>query len=244
MKMFHSPATKLALALGSLLALAVPAIPLVASAASAPVNSGEAKYQKQQVEVSATQTNLTKPQAPPPPKKETGPTITAEQFVSQKKAQIKSYTDAQINKMQRLIQVTQEDDPQKPDFYFRIGELYAENQRYFSDKARSMDQKIFDAPPGKKADLENEQKNYEKQGQQWLLKAVKSYIDATKYAKYQRMDEVLFKLAYLLTSVKKEEQAREFFKRLIKEYPNSKYIPDAYLSFAEYYFERATWTAR
>ena len=52
------------------------------------------------------------------------------------------------------------------------------------------------------------------------------------------MDEVLFKLAYLLTSVKKEDQAREFFLRLIKDYPNSKYIPDAYLSFAEFYFDK------
>ena len=52
------------------------------------------------------------------------------------------------------------------------------------------------------------------------------------------MDEVLFRLAFLLTSVKKEDQAREFFHRLIKDYPNSKYIPDAYLSFAEFYFDK------
>ena len=38
--------------------------------------------------------------------------------------------------------------------------------------------------------------------------------------------------------MKKEDQAREFFLRLIKDYPNSKYIPDAYLSFAEYYFDK------
>src|SRR4029077_14908059 len=82
------------------------------------------------------------------------------------------------------------------------------------------------------------QAGYEKQEQEWLLKAVKGYIAATKFKKDERMDEVLFKLAYLLTSVKKEDQAREFFLRLIKDYPNSKYIPDAYLSFAEFYFEK------
>ena len=68
---------------------------------------------------------------------------------------------------------------------------------------------------------------------------MKAYIAATKFKKYERMDEVLFKLAYLLTSVKKEDQAREFFLRLIKDYPDSKYIPDAYLSFAEFYFDKA-----
>ena len=76
------------------------------------------------------------------------------------------------------------------------------------------------------------------QEQKWLLEAVKAYIGATKFRKYERMDEVLFRLAYLLTSVKKEDQAREFFHRLIKDYPNSKYIPDAYLSFAEFYFDK------
>ena len=52
------------------------------------------------------------------------------------------------------------------------------------------------------------------------------------------MDEVLFRLAYLLQTIKKEEQAREFFLRLIKDYPNSKYVPDAYLSFAQFYFDK------
>ena len=51
------------------------------------------------------------------------------------------------------------------------------------------------------------------------------------------MDEVLFRLAALLTTVKKDDQAREYFHRLIKDYPTSKYIPDAYLVFAEHAFE-------
>ena len=70
-----------------------------------------------------------------------------------------------------------------------------------------------------------------------MLEAVKAYIAATRYPKYERMDEVLFRLATQLTTAKKDEQAREFFQRLIKDYPTSKYIPDAYLAFAEHAFE-------
>ena len=58
------------------------------------------------------------------------------------------------------------------------------------------------------------------------------------------MDEVLFRLAYLLQTIKKEDQAREFFLRLIKDYPNSKYVPDAYLSFAQYFFDKGEMDAR
>src|SRR5262249_41879691 len=196
-------------------------------------------YTKQEVDVQAKQTNLTKPEAPPPPKKETGPTLTVDQFREQKTTEIQKLVDAQISKMRRLIQVTQDDDPQKPDFLFRLGELYAEKQHFNFNQAHALDQKIYEMPPNQRGSLLAQQKTYQDAEQKWLLEAVKAYIGATKFRKYERMDEVLFRLAYLLTSVKKEDQAREFFHRLIKDYPNSKYIPDAYLSFAEFYFDKA-----
>ena len=64
--------------------------PIVASAADAPkpANSGKGRYSKQELEVKATQTNLTKPDAPPPPKKATGPTLTVDQFREQKTQEI------------------------------------------------------------------------------------------------------------------------------------------------------------
>ena len=127
--------------------------------------------------------------------------------------------------MTGLIKVTDDGDPQKADFWFRIAELYADKQRFYQFQARSLDQKIFDAPPASKPTLQSQQQGYEKQEQEWLLKAVKAYIAATKFKKYERMDEVLFKLAYMLTSVKKEDQARDFFLRLIKRLPELEVHP-------------------
>ncbi len=210
------------------------------SAEKAAANAtGKGKFSKQELEVKASQTNLTKPDAPPPQKKETGPTLTVDQFRETKTQEIQKLVDAQISKMRRLIQVTADDDPQKPDFLFRLGELYAEKQKFNFNQARALDQKIYELPPNQRGALLAQQKGFEQAEQKWLLEAVKAFIGATKFRKYERMDEVLFRLAYLLTSVKKEDQAREFFHRLIKDYPNSKYIPDAYLSFAEYYFDKA-----
>ena len=141
--------------------------------------------------------------------------------------------------MAGLIKVTDDDDPQKADFWFRIAELYADKQRFYNlPGARARPEDLRRAAEQQRPTLQSQQQGYEKQEQEWLLKAVKAYIAATKFKKYERMDEVLFKLAYMLTSVKKEDQAREFFLRLIKDYPNSKYIPDAYLSFAEFYFNK------
>jgi TolA-binding protein len=144
-----------------------------------------------------------------------GPSIALNQYMSRPGVDESSASrDAQIVKMQRLISVTDDADPQKPDFHFRLAELYASKQR------------------------QSQNQGNEKESQQWLLEAAKSYMAATKFKNYERGDAVDFGLASLLLFAKKEGQAREYFMRLIKDYPASKYIPDAYLTFAESYFDK------
>ncbi len=203
-----------------------------------------AKFTKKEAEIQANQTTLTKP---PERKKETktAPTITANDVFQGTGEQRKSITDAQIKTLQRLIDVTGDDDPDKPDFLFRMAELYAEQQQYYNFRARELDQQVFAAQQaGKDADatkLKAQQADYEKKEKQWLTGAVKEYLlvaNGPKYTSYKRMDYVLFYLAYLLTQQKREDLARPLFKRLIKDFPKSPFIPNAYLSFGEYYFQQ------
>src|SRR5262249_5599688 len=155
-------------------------------------------------------------------------------------------TDSQIKIMQKLIDNTNDSDPEKPDLLYRQAEVFNEQQHYYNFRARELDQKIFDA--GNKRDtkavnqIKGQQTDYQKKEQTWLLAAVKAYLvvadNPAKYGSYKRTDEVLFYLAYLLTQVKKEDAARKYFKRLIKDFPKSKFVPDAFLSFGEYYFDQ------
>jgi len=199
------------------------------------------KFTKKEDAVVATQTALTKPVQKTEKKK---PDLTASDVFSGQGDQLKAVTDSQIKVLQRLIDITNESDPEKPDLLFRMAELYAEQTRFYNFRARDLDEKIFAArdknDTAKASQLEAQQKDYEKREKQWLLEAVKKYIEVAngpKYQNYQKMDQVLFYLAYLLTQVKKEDQARVFFKRLIKDYPQSPFLPHAYLSFGEYFFE-------
>ena len=215
-----------------------------AGAFGAQAARAEAKFKKKEIEVtSGQQTELTKPKEPVKEKKEqTGPTLTVDAFVGQQRDKINKITDKQIKYMLDLIRNSSEDDQQKPDYFFRLGELLAEKQRNYTMDARALDQKIFDAQQSKNSSLvsslKQKQQKSEKDAENTALQAVKSYVSASKYPKYNRMDEVLFRLAYLLQMIKKEDQAREFFHRLIKDYPQSKYVPNAYLSFAEFYFQK------
>ncbi len=217
---------------------------LAAATFAATSAQAEARFKKKEVEVTeGTQTELTRPKEPPKEqKKETGPVLTVDAFEGQQRNKINAITDKQIRYMYDLVENSSNDDPQKPDYMFRLGELFADKERYLTFNARALDEKIYEAQqaknPGLVASLQQKQQRYQKLADDSALKAVKSYVAASKYPTYARMDEVLFRLAYLLQMLKKEDQAREFYHRLIKDYPQSKYVPNAYLSFAELYFQK------
>lgn len=203
------------------------------------------KYTKKESEITATQTALTKPTQHAKDEKKK-PTITADDVFGGVGEKVKSITDVQIQKYKRLIDVTNDNDPEKPDLLFRLAELYNEQYRYYDFRARELDEKIFNAGNAGNQPLVNQLKgqqgDYQKKSQQWLLASAKEYLEVAdhpdKYGSYKRMDEVLFYLAYMLNQVKKEDAARKYFKRLIKDYPKSKFIPYAFLAFGDYFFDQ------
>jgi len=195
-----------------------------------------------EAEVQAVQTSRTKIE------KSTGqaiikqPKIDTNYIVRNVQTKMAKINDQLIGKLQRLIRITDDTDAEKPDLMFRLAELFAEKQRFYTFRAGEMDEKIAAAGRDayRKRQLQSEKKGFEDQERYWLLEAVKIYIEivnAPKFKKYPKMDEVLFYLAYMLQQVRREEQARVFFQRLIKDHPSSKFIPDAYMSFGVYYFQ-------
>ncbi len=56
------------------------------------------------------------------------------------------------------------------------------------------------------------------------------------YQDYGRKDEVLFNLAYNLADSGKKDAAIDRYKQLIREYPDSKFVPDTYVQLGEVFF--------
>lgn len=194
-----------------------------------------------EAEVQAVQTSRTKIEKPTGSPIIKQPKIDTNYIVRNVQTKMAKINDQLIGKLQRLIRITEDTDAEKPDLMFRLAELFAEKQRYYTFRAGEMDEKIGAArSPSQKQQYVSEKKGYEDQERYWLLEAVKVYIEivnSPKFKKYGKMDEVLFYLAYMLQQVRREEQARVFFQRLIKDHPSSKFIPDAYMSFGVYYFQ-------
>jgi hypothetical protein len=81
----------------------------------------------------------------PPKNTESLPGLTIEEFLGQKQARIQDINKRQIVHLRHIIQLSGADDAQLPDYYFRLGELFAENFRYWNNLARSLDEAIFRA---------------------------------------------------------------------------------------------------
>jgi tetratricopeptide (TPR) repeat protein len=166
------------------------------------------------------------------------PTLGYQELVGEEPGTAPALGEVQALQLERLIRATDDADPQKPDFYFRLGELSAASQRYYQQQQRALEQRIREAPAGERPALEQQDRALGHLRDKWLLQAVSAYVGASKYRGYPRADEVLFRLAVLLHSAKKEEHAREFSHRLIKDHPTSKRVSEAYLAFGEYYFDK------
>ena len=132
---------------------------------------------------------------------------------------------------------------EKSDYYFRLGELYAKQQRLWRlksaelaiavDKAKTPQQKA--QAPGRS------EQGGGARPRTYLLKAVKTYkglTDNDAFRNYPKMDMALFYYGYTLQGGKYMKEARAVYDKLLKNYPNSKYVPEAHLAFADYYFEQ------
>ena len=213
---------------------------------AAPALAAGPRYQKQAAKIKVKQTELTKElKAKDKGKKATGPSqeVTADDFLLAEE-KVGDIRKEMIKKYQMLIDATDENDaPEaKADYMFRLAEIYAQMRRLNHFKAMEIEMKqptVKNASEQQK--LEGQRQAYLKEEGNWLKLAVKEYTlveHNPKFKAYKRMDSVLFFLAYMLTQAKMDEEARTVFKRLIKDYQDSKYIPDAYLAFAEYFFSK------
>lgn len=141
----------------------------------------------------------------------------------------------------RLADRTRTSDPQRPKILLRLAETQFEMQVHITNKVRSYDEPIFQASragnKSKVKQLRAAQVNAEQALKQKREEAIRTYATIVKdHEDFARMDEVLFSLAFGLEELRQYDRARQVYKRMIKNFPQSRFVPHAYLSFAEVYF--------
>jgi len=144
--------------------------------------------------------------------------------------------------LERLVANSSADDPRRPEVLLRLAETQFEMQIAKNAKVRSYDDPIYEACTRDQDEARCKaarkgQKDAEAELDTIRADSIRTYATLVRdHPNFKRMDEVLFSLAFALQELNQFDRARSVYRRLIKDYPNSRFVPNAYLSFAEYYF--------
>lgn len=133
------------------------------------------------------------------------------------------------------------------DLLFRLAELNWEESRYWFFEANRQEDKALRCEEAKDdacaAAARAEQKTFLQHRDQYQERAIANYKDLIAgHPNYQRVDEVLFFLGHNLWEAGKDKEALDAYRTLIERFPESKFVPDAWLAFGEWYFNNSEGT--
>src|SRR5215467_8676603 len=213
--------------------------------APASPNTGKAKYgqgRNSDLKVDVKLSDRVKPiQTKPQDKSEFKPELNADQVLNVEGLVGNIRAEQEQILVDLIAQTPDSEVEEKSDYYFRLGELFAKQQRYWRLKAAEAAIAVDkEKNPGKKSQLQAAANKANENAKNYLLKAVKTYkslTDNDAFRNYPKMDMALFYYGFTLQGGKYMKEARAVYDKLLKNYPNSKYVPQAHLAFADYFFE-------
>lgn len=164
-------------------------------------------------------------------------------FVVEKQSQSAKKLDQQIVQMKKLIDRAPKDNPQRAEFLFNLSELYWEKSKYYEQESFAKQDECFklqDAgEEGKAKACTVSRKRMLDESKRLREESVQLYVDIIKnYPDFKNLDQVYYYLGANLMEVGKREEALDIFRRLIADYPKSKFVPNVLLAFGDYYFDQ------
>ncbi len=174
-----------------------------------------------------------------------GPKLDFETFRKAVEVQVSEKRREEITNLRRLIDLGGGSATETPQWYFRLAELLWEESQYFFFEANRRDDRLIAlgtrGDPREIDRLMAERKDLQKQADRHMDQAVALYkAIIAKYPKYPRLDEVLYFLAESLSKRNRNDlEAMKAYRALITRFPQSRYVPDCWMAFGEFYFEKA-----
>ena len=202
---------------------------------------GQGKYQRKTKEIKVEQTDRTKklePHAPKPAGPD--PTLTADKFFGIQ-AQLQKDYDTLVATYKDELKDIPANHPLRLDYGFRLAEALAQQYRFYHSMALEASIKADRAKtPKEKSDQQALVKSNDDRARKALMEAVSAYkalFENPNLDKFGQGDEVLFYFAYTLQQAGYADQAGEVYKQLLKKFQGSRFVPEAYLYFADRYFD-------
>lgn len=165
----------------------------------------------------------------------------AAQMSAELRAKAREARLASIEQLKKIIKETSADaSPEtKAEMLLRLSDLYFEEGRdlYLEEMriCQEEQEKCFNTPGCNPESVICNNAG----SKEWQDKSIKLYRQIlANYPQFQRADEATFYLGQALNDTGLPDDANAEFTRLVKVYPDSKFVPDAYVLIGEYWFER------
>ena len=145
-----------------------------------------------------------------------------------------------IAQLKEILSSQQLPPDTKAEMLMRLAELYFEQSKYeYNTEMTDYDKRYeewFNLPDGQQKTTP-EPKVITTRSTAFTKKAIENYRNILQnYPSYPRVDEALFFLAFMLNDVGEEKDALDMYNKLVKTYPDSGFVADAYNAIGEYYF--------
>jgi len=144
--------------------------------------------------------------------------------------------DAVIEDLKKVLNTMQ--GPQKAEVVFRLAENYWEKSKFIeSIEYAEFEKDVQKWVEGGMKGSEPKPEPYYKKSVAYKKQALNNYqLILDQYKDYPRRDEVLYIMAYNQYEAGKKAEAVRNYWELIKQYPQSQFVGDAYLAMGEHYF--------
>ncbi len=145
-----------------------------------------------------------------------------------------------IDRLKDLLSQSPEGD-RKAEMMLRLADLYFEQGRSLYLEEMETYQVAYDQCFNTAKDpSECDKMNPDNAGSgSWYGKCIKLYEAVLRgYPRYARADQATFYLGMTHQEMRKPEDALSAFQKLVKLYPDSSFVADAYLMIGDYYFEK------
>lgn len=170
------------------------------------------------------------------------PSLGGEQFVRQKtEVMAEAKWQEAFKLLKQLIDNTSDNDPSKPELFYRLSEMYWERASSISMNAFAKEEECLDRAAGNDsaaAACTNTRQAEVATTQNYRDQAIKIYRHIVqRFPQYPRLDTVLFALGFNFQQKGDQDSAKRIYIELIKRYPNSDHVADTLLNVGEIYFE-------
>ncbi len=145
--------------------------------------------------------------------------------------ELEERSDRMVGQLSEIIE-SDPHAPQRPDWMFQKAEILWELRHWEYLRARNDYNACLDAAYGGSGEPEDCDEPEPEYGDPQAL-----YEEILRdFPDYRRLDEVIFRLGSSLLDVDEGAEAVGYLNRLVNDYPNSRYVPDAHLALGDYFF--------